>query len=209
MKPERLKKIKEVVSNRQLDLAVVLENVHDPHNVSAVVRTCDAIGICDVFLLHTDPRLKDVDFNIGKKSSGGSGKWIRVHQYYEHNQCFETLRQRYGRILGTHVDNDALEIYSVDFRESAAIIFGNEHEGLSKDTIKELDTAICVPQVGMVQSLNISVACAVTLYEAFRQRRQEFLKDTDVMKEGELKARDKLLAHYLRIQQEKKHFTQD
>lgn len=209
MKPERLKKIKDVVSNRQLDLAVVLENVHDPHNVSAVVRTCDAVGICDVYLLHTDPRLKDVDFNIGKKASGGSGKWIRVHQYYEHSQCFEALRQRYGRILGTHFYEDALKIYSVDFRDPAAIIFGNEHEGLSKASLKALDAAICIPQVGMVQSLNISVACAVTLYEAFRQRQEEFFQDTDVIKDGEMRARDQLLAHYLRIQQEKKHFSQD
>lgn len=209
MKPERLEKIKDVVFNRQLDLAVVLENVHDPHNVSAVVRTCDAVGICDVFLLHTDPRLKEVDFNIGKKSSGGSGKWIRVHQYFEHSECFETLRQRYGRILGTHVEEEALEIYSVDFREPTAIIFGNEHEGLSKDSLSALDGTICIPQVGMVQSLNISVACAVILYEAFRQRRHEFFQKTDVIKDGDLKVRDELLAHYLRIQQEKKHFSQD
>lgn len=207
MRPERLKKIRDVVAKRQLDLAVVLENVHDPHNVSAVVRTCDAVGICDIFLLHTDPRLQNMDFNIGKKSSGGSGKWIRLHQYFEHRPCFDKLRQQYGRILGTHQRADAMEIYSIDFTEPAAIIFGNEHEGLSEMSIKELDASICIPQVGMVQSLNISVACAVTLYEAYRQRRSGKSYDPSSSGARDPSARAKLLEHYLRIQQEKGHFS--
>jgi len=205
---ERLQKIRKVAARRQLDLTVVLENVHDPHNISAVIRTCDAVGVAEIYVLYTDPRLQELDFSIGKKSSGGSGRWVQIHRFLNHSECFETVRSRYQSVVGTSLIPPSTDLYSVDLNESVAIVFGNEHDGLSQATLQVLDQSMSIPQVGMVQSLNISVACAVTLYEAFRQRWSVGKYDYSPRSSGSTSPdREALLERYLRLQQEKKHFN--
>ena len=171
MRPERLQKILQLASQRQLDLTVVLENVHDPHNISAVMRTCDAIGICDVYILNTDPVLKVRRFKPGKRTTSGSRKWVRLHIYADLNECFAEIRKRYGRIYATHLDPSLPAHFDIDLASPLALVFGNEHAGVSAEARANSDGALCIPQVGMVDSLNISVACAVVLYEANRQRK--------------------------------------
>ena len=170
MRPERLQKILQLAKQRQLDLTVVLENVHDPHNISAVMRTCDAVGICDVYILNTDPVLKTRRFKPGKRTSSGSRKWVRVHMYADLNACFAEIRKQYGRIFATHLDSSLPAHFDIDLASPLALVFGNEHTGVSEEARAHSDGALCIPQVGMVDSLNISVACAVVLYEANRQR---------------------------------------
>ena len=163
----------------QLDLTVCLENVHDPHNISAVMRSCDAVGIREIFVLYTDPQLQGTPFAAGKRSSSGSAKWVQVHVFEDLEACFKVLRSRYQRILTTHLGAESTDLYDLDFCAPAALIFGNERDGLSDQTLHHSDGNFIIPTVGMVPSLNISVACAVTLFEVYRQRRQRDMYDQD------------------------------
>lgn len=167
MTPERREKLLTVLSKRQPDFTVVLENVFDPHNISAVMRTCDAVGIQEVFILNTKiPRHK----KWGAKSSSSAAKWLTVHQFENASECFSSLRKRYSKILTTHLSSDAIGLHEINMTEPIALVFGNEHSGVSDDIRALADGNFIIPQVGIIQSLNISVACAVTLYEAFRQK---------------------------------------
>lgn len=167
MTPERHERLLKVLNKRQNNLAVVLENVFDPHNISAVMRSCDAVGIQDIFVLNTKiPRHKKWGF----KSSSSASKWLTIQQFTDTQICFSELRKHYDKILTTHLSSDAVEIYAVDFTQSLALVFGNEHEGVSEEIRALADGNFIIPQAGMIKSLNISVACAVTIYEAFRQK---------------------------------------
>lgn len=167
MTPERQEKLVSVLDKRQDNITIVLENVFDPHNISAVMRTCDAVGIQEIYILNTKiPRHKKWGF----KSSSSAKKWLTVHQYENAEECFSSLRKRYSSLLTTHLADDAVSLYQVDFTKSIALIFGNEHNGVSDEIRTLADGNFIIPQVGIIQSLNISVACAVTLYEAFRQK---------------------------------------
>ena len=168
MTPARRDKLLHVLHNRQPNLAVVMENVHDPHNVSAVMRTCDAVGIQDIYILNTIIPRHD---RFGPKSSSSAAKWLTVHQYDDAQLCFKELRKHYQKILTTHLSSDAVSLYDIDFTESIALVFGNEHDGVSEDIRKLADGNFIIPQMGIIQSLNISVACAVSIYEAYRQKK--------------------------------------
>ena len=167
MTPERNERLTAVLHKRQPDLTIVLENVFDPHNISAVMRTADAVGIQDIFILNNKipPHRK-----WGAKSSSSAAKWLTIHQYTNADDCFAELRKRYKKIYTTHLSTDAVGLHQLNFSESVALIFGNEHSGVSDEIISKADGNFIIPQVGIIKSLNISVACAVTLYEAFRQK---------------------------------------
>ncbi len=168
MTPERRARLLAVLNKRQSDLTVVLENVFDPHNISAVMRTCDAIGVQEIYVLNTKiPRHK----KWGAKSSSSAAKWLSVYQFTEAEACFNALRQKYDSILTTHLSSDAVNLYDIDFTGRIALVFGNEHSGVSDEIRAMADGNFIIPQVGIIKSLNISVACAVTLYEAQRQKK--------------------------------------
>ena len=165
MTPERFDRLDSVLNKRQPDLTVVLENVFDPHNISAVMRTCDAVGIQDIFILNTKiPRHK----KWGAKSSSSAAKWLTIHQYTDMQACFAALRQRYHKIYTTHLSTDAVTLHELNLTEPVALVFGNEHSG--EEMIGMADGNFIIPQVGIIKSLNISVACAVSVYEAYRQK---------------------------------------
>lgn len=168
MTPERREKLLRVANLRQNNLTVVLENVFDPHNVSAVLRTCDSIGIQDVYILNTriGPHKK-----WGFKSSSSANNWMTTHQFTETNQCIEALRDKYATILTTHLAPNSVGLYQLDLTGNIALVFGNEHSGVSEEMIASADGNFIIPQQGIIRSLNISVACAVTIYEAYRQKK--------------------------------------
>ena len=185
MTPERYNRLTSVLNKRQPDLTVVLENVFDPHNVSAVMRTCDAVGIQDVYILNNriPPHKK-----WGYRSSSTANKWLNIHQLTDAESCFKEIRKKYKHIYTTHLSEDSVEIFDLDFTESIALVFGNETFGVSEEILKFSDGNFIIPQVGIIKSLNISVACAVTLYEAFRQKKAKghYLKSR--MSEPQVKA---------------------
>lgn len=167
MTPERRERLTQVLNKRQNNLAVVLENVFDPHNISAVMRSCDAVGIQDVYVLTTTiPRHK----KWGARSSSSAAKWLTVHQYDDAALCLRDLRLKYKTILTTHLSSDAVGLYEIDFTQSIALIFGNEQMGVSDEIRALADGNFIIPQVGIIKSLNISVACAVAMFEAYRQK---------------------------------------
>ena len=167
MTPERREKLQSVLSKRQDDITIVLENVFDPHNISAVMRTCDAVGVQELYVLNTKiPRHK----KWGAKSSSSAAKWLTVYQFENARECFFELRKKYSKILTTHCSSDAVNLYEIDLTQPVALVFGNEHSGVSEEIRNLADGNFIIPQAGIIRSLNISVACAVTLYEAYRQK---------------------------------------
>ncbi len=167
MTPERSDRLTNVLNKRQPDLTVVLENVFDPHNISAVMRTCDAVGIQDMYILNNKipPHRK-----WGEKSSSSAAKWLTIHQFTDAHECFAALRKQYTKIYTTHLSTNAVSLHELNLTQSVALVFGNEHSGVSEEIIALADGNFIIPQVGIIKSLNISVACAVSLYEAFRQK---------------------------------------
>ena len=168
MTSERYNRLMSVLNKRQPDLTILLENVFDPHNVSAVMRTCDAVGIQDVFILNNriPPHKK-----WGYRSSSTAAEWLTIHQFTDINECFDELRKRYQKIYTSHLSESAANVYDLDMTKPVALIFGNERFGVSDDIRKLADGDFIIPQAGIIKSLNISVACAVTLYEAYRQKK--------------------------------------
>lgn len=169
MTPERREKLLSVLEKRQNNLTVVLENVFDPHNEAAVMRTCDSVGVQDIYIINNriPPRKK-----WGFKSGSSAKKWLTIHQFTNSADCFMELRSQYAKILTTHLGSDAVSVYNIDFTESIALVFGNERFGVSDETRALADGNFAIPQCGIIQSLNISVACAITVYEAYRQKEQ-------------------------------------
>jgi len=175
MTSERSDRLTSVLNKRQPDLTVVLENVFDPHNISAVMRTCDAVGIQDIYILNNKipPHRK-----WGEKSSSSAAKWLTIHQFTDALECFSALRKQYKKIYTTHLSADTVSLHELNLTDSVALVFGNEHSGVSEEIIAMADGNFIIPQVGIIKSLNISVACAVCLYEAFRQKNNAGHYDT-------------------------------
>lgn len=171
--PKREAKFRNVARRRQTDLTVILENVHDPHNIGAVLRSCDSVGIAEVYVLYSEPGLTEERLFLSKNTASGALKWVDVHFFTDEESCFSAVKKKYQKIYSTHLAEDSVEFYDLELTESVALLFGNEHGGVSETAQKYADGNFIIPQVGMVESLNISVACAVTLYEAFRQRREK------------------------------------
>jgi len=157
-------------------LTVVLEDVHDPHNASAVLRSCDAVGVLDVHLVyvHDDPPRK----SFGRATSASAAKWIRTRFHESIEACYAHLRSEGFTIWATALEPESRELYGLDLTDPTALVFGNEMRGVSEAAIAGADGTVFIPMQGMVESLNISVACAVSLYEAMRQRRAAGMYET-------------------------------
>lgn len=178
----RSERIRQVLERRQPDLTVVMENIHDPHNVSAVLRSCDAVGVMGVELLYTVEKFP----RIGKKSSSSASKWMNRRKHTSVEACYDQLRAEGFSIYATHLDASAVSLYDLDLTRPVALVFGNEHRGVSEEAASRADGNFQIPMMGMIQSLNVSVACAVTLYEVLRQRRARGAYDRPKLNESEL-----------------------
>ncbi len=170
--PKRTEKFQNVIKQSQGNITVVLENVHDTHNIGAVLRSADSIGIREIYVVYTEERHSRDYLKLGKRTSGGTRKWVKVNYYNDIDACYKAVKSKYNLVLGTYLKDDgtSTSMFDLDLTQSIAIVFGNEAKGLTQKSIDYCDGNFIIPQVGMVTSLNISVACAVTLYEAFRQR---------------------------------------
>jgi tRNA (guanosine-2'-O-)-methyltransferase len=166
MTERRLKKMQEVLKNRRTDLTVVLEDIHDPHNVSAILRSADGVGIVEVQLLYTVDKFP----KLGKKSSASATKWVKRRPFSSVQECYAKLHEEGFTIYATHLGTSSVSLYDIDMNRKIALVFGNEHRGVSEEAAKQADGNFQIPMAGMIQSLNVSVACAVSLYEAMRQR---------------------------------------
>lgn len=166
---KRLEKIVRVAKARQTG-AVVLEDIYDPHNATAVLRSCEAFGIQKVFFIFE----KQKKFNpkkIGKVTSASANKWLDFQVFDSTKKCFSKIKKLGYSIVGTVLDEKAKSLFKTKFNKpKTALVFGNEHSGLSQTAIDLCDSHIYIPMNGFVQSLNLSVTAAVCLYELTRQR---------------------------------------
>jgi tRNA (guanosine-2'-O-)-methyltransferase len=173
MTSERHQRILDMLKKRQPDLTVCMEGVHKPHNLAAVVRTCDAIGVSDVHAVWTNERMR-----VGGGTAVGSQNWVDVHHHDQIKDAISILKQQNMQVLVTNLSDKAVDFREIDYTKPTAIILGQEKFGASPEALALADHDIVLPMVGMVQSLNVSVACAVTLYEAQRQRQAAGMYDT-------------------------------
>jgi len=182
----RQERIRSVLARRQPDLSVVLEDVHDPHNASAVLRGCDGVGVLDVHLVyvHEEPPQRA----FARATSASAAKWMRLHYHDSIDACYETLRRDGFHIYATALGRQSKDLYELDLTRASALVFGNEMRGVSEAAIAGADATVFIPMQGMVESLNISVACAVSLYEAMRQRRAAGGYDRPSLAERDLQA---------------------
>ncbi|MGJ8693083.1 MAG: tRNA (guanosine(18)-2'-O)-methyltransferase TrmH [Thalassotalea sp.] len=165
MTPERLDRINNMLNHRQPDLTVCMEGVHKTHNLAAVVRTCDAIGVSDVHAVWKNERMR-----VSGGSAAGSQNWVNVHNYHQTVDAITELKKQNMQILVTNLSDTSVDFREIDYTKPTAIILGQEKFGASQAALELADQDIIIPMVGMVQSLNVSVANAVVLYEAQRQR---------------------------------------
>lgn len=185
----RRARLEQVLRRRQTDLVLVIENVWDPHNVSAILRSADAVGIQHVHLLYTvetAPNLK----RHGKLSSASAKKWLDFTVHDSTDQCFDQLHEEGFKVYASHLSRDGVTLHDIDFTGKTALVLGNESRGVSDEACALADGIYTIPMMGMVESLNVSVAAAVSLYEALRQRTAAGLYDEPRM--GEDGVREKL-----------------
>ncbi len=163
----RNKKIIELLNRRQKDITVFMDEVHKPHNLSAIVRTCDAIGIGEVHAVYPNQHLKACH-----RTSMGSTRWVTTHTHQDLSSGLGQMKAEKKQILAAHFSDKAVDFREIDYTKPTAILVGSEKYGVSQQAADLADEHILIPMLGMVQSLNVSVASAIILYEAQRQREQ-------------------------------------
>ena len=165
MSRERFERLDAVLSRRQPDLTVFAENLHKPRNFSAMVRNCDAVGINEMHVL-----LGDQDLKTHWNTSQGAEKWMHIRTYESSEDACCYLKSKGFQLLAAHLGDEAVDYKSIDYTRATALVLGSELFGVSDTTLSFVDKQIRIPMMGVTQSLNVSVACAIVLYEAHRQR---------------------------------------
>ena len=172
MTPERFALLRNKLQARQPDLTVLTEDVHKPHNVSAILRTCDAVGIPRVHAVSGDTLIPRYHL-----TSGGSRKWVELAVHGTLDEAIHELKDQEFQIIAAHLSSCAQDFRELDYTGPTAIVLGSELTGVSREAAALADQHAMIPMHGMVASLNVSVANAVILYEAERQRQAAGLYD--------------------------------
>ena len=165
MNAQRYARIREMLAARQHDLTVCMEQVHKPHNVSAVIRTADAVGIHEVHATWSGTRMRTM-----ASAAAGSNSWVKVRTHASIANAVKHLKKQNMQILATNLSSSAVDFREIDYTRPTCILMGQEKTGISQQALELADQEIIIPMIGMVQSLNVSVASALILYEAQRQR---------------------------------------
>ncbi|MFS2225319.1 tRNA (guanosine(18)-2'-O)-methyltransferase TrmH [Pantoea sp. B65] len=165
MNAQRFARIREMLAARQHDLTVCMEQVHKPHNVSAVIRTADAVGVHEVHAVWPGHRMRTM-----VSAAAGSNSWVQVQTHRTIAEAVSQLKQQGMQILATHLSDKAVDFREIDYTRPTCILMGQEKTGITQQALDLADQDIIIPMIGMVQSLNVSVASALILYEAQRQR---------------------------------------
>ena len=166
MTPQRFARIRAVLDARQPDLTVVMENVHKPHNLAAIARTCDAVGVGTIHAVapHGSP------LALGRHASSGSARWVETRTHTDLAAAVRAVRGRDMQVIAVDVMPGARDFREVDYTAAVALLVGAELDGLSVEARAIADVSVRIPMAGMVESLNVSVATALVLFEAQRQR---------------------------------------
>lgn len=165
MSDRRREKIDAVLAHRQPELTVLAEHLHKPRNFSAIVRTCDAVGINEMHAVPGEEGLA-----IHWKTSQGAEKWMRVRAHQDLASACRYLKEMGFQLVAAHLSPEAMDYRELDYTLPTALVVGTELFGVSEQALALADHQVRIPMRGMTQSLNVSVACAIVLYEAMRQR---------------------------------------
>lgn len=166
MTPERFHKLRDVLTRRQPDLTILAADIHKSHNISAMLRTCDAIGIYRMHAVSPGGQLRRHHM-----IAGGTNRWVDIKIHPDLNTAMQSLRDDNWQLIAAHSSDSARDYRDIDYTRKVAIVLGSELDGLSPEAVSAADETIALPLEGMVASLNVSVAAAIILYEAQRQRR--------------------------------------
>ncbi len=172
MTPERFAKLRRALERRQPDLTVLADAVHKPHNVSAILRTCDAVGIHRLHAVSPEGPIRRHHM-----MAGGSKRWVEIVTHASVADAATGLRADGWQLAAAHAERGARDYRDIDYTKKIAIILGAELYGPSEQALSQADFSIRIPMHGLVESLNVSVAAAVILFEAERQRREAGLYD--------------------------------
>ncbi len=172
MGSKRYQRLKEVLERRQPDLTVLMERVNKPHNFSAILRNCDAVGILEVHVVPPDTGLR-----LHNHASGGTARWVGVHHHEDGPSAIRVLRETGYQVLAADPGSGAVDFREPDYTAPTVLLMGAELYGLSDGALREADATIQIPMLGLARSLNVSVATALILYEAYRQRAAAGLYD--------------------------------
>lgn len=151
-------KIREVLAERTRHITVLLEDIYQPHNASACLRSCDCLGIQDVHIVEARN-----EYRPNNEISLGSSKWLSLHRYHRTSSCLETLRTRGYRLVATTPNVDGYDLTTLPLDRPVALIFGTEEQGLTDEALEAADDTLKLPMYGFTQSYNISVTVALTL----------------------------------------------
>lgn len=165
MTPERIARLRRALDRRQPDLTVVTDFVHKQRNLSAIVRNCDAVGVAELHAV-----IGDEDYRAFRGTAMGSHQWVDVHRYSRQADALEPLRQRGFQVVAAHLVPGAAHYREVDYTRPTAILLGAEKRGVSEAAAALVDCPVTIPMLGMVSSLNVSVASGIILAEAQAQR---------------------------------------
>ncbi len=154
-----------MLAGRQPDLTVCMEQVHKPHNVSAVIRTADAVGVHEVHAVWPSSRMRTM-----ASAAAGSNSWVQVKTHRTIADAVSHLKGQGMQILATHLSDKAIDFREIDYTRPTCILMGRGENRHHQEALALADQDIIIPMIGMVQSLNVSVASALILYEAQRQR---------------------------------------
>lgn len=185
--PRRKSRLETVLQRRQTGFTLVLENIWDPHNVSAILRTADAVGIHTVHLLYHIEDFPNLA-KVGKQSSASAKKWLTFVKHHSVRGCFDSLHAEGFRIHASALTEFSMSLYDIEAGEKIALVLGNESRGISDEARSLADGVYYIPMMGMVQSLNVSVAAAVSMYEIMRQRSTKGLYDSPSLEPGLLQS---------------------
>lgn len=183
--PRREERIREVLSHRQKDLSLIIDNVWDPHNVAAILRSCDAFGVSGIHLYYTD----NVWPEITSRSGASAQKWVDRKVHEDPAEMISSLRSQGYQIVRTGFSEKARPIMEYDFSRPSAIVLSNEHNGTSPELLPLVEDELYIPMYGMIQSFNVSVAAAIILYHAFTQRHAAGLYDKPSWSGEEMEAK--------------------
>lgn len=168
--PRRFERIKNVLNCRMKNLSVLVEAVNKPHNLSAILRTCDAAGVFEANFICEKDKVKT--FN---STAQGSQKWVKLNNHETIISAVSELKKKGFKLYGTTLNERSTDYRNFDYSENTCFVLGAEKWGLSDQLISKVDESIFIPMSGMVQSLNVSVAASILLFEAIRQRESKGL----------------------------------
>ena len=168
--PRRFERIKNVLNCRMKNLSVLVEAVNKPHNLSAILRTCDAAGVFEANFICEKDKVKT--FN---STAQGSQKWVKLNNHETIISAVSELKKKGFKLYGTTLNEKSTDYRNFDYSENTCFVLGAEKWGLSDQLISKVDESIFIPMSGMVQSLNVSVAASILLFEAIRQRERKGL----------------------------------